>query len=265
MISLSISLFFKGTCDSSIYRWSSSLNKCVGLSNYTEECATDSDCRTNLGLICNTGGNACNCPKSLGTGQCDCPRAAGQEYYWNGSSCDLASAYSQSCTFGKNYMCQTLTQSTYCNSVNKCDCRNNGGYSSSSSKCLYCKTDWYFINFICYMVGNVGKKADSQNEIDLGCEKSKYGLSSVSLAKISDATIQQYVDTAKANNKDYWVDAKRQPDTLYKSNDGTWTITTGWCGGAGSQTCAYIDNANGYCYKTGDCATNKDMICQYSL
>ena len=49
-------------CVSAIPTWFSSTSKCTKLGNYSDTCTTTSECDTSLGLICNSGGSACNCP-----------------------------------------------------------------------------------------------------------------------------------------------------------------------------------------------------------
>ena len=78
-------------------------------------CSSSYECSDAVGLICPSSTNQCNCPIISSTTFCDCQRTSNNEYYWNGTSCEQAHSYNQSCyNEFSSYMCQTLTQGTIC-------------------------------------------------------------------------------------------------------------------------------------------------------
>jgi hypothetical protein len=131
-------------CDSTTQFWNGT--RCIAYYTYnTGTCSNDNQCKGNL--ICRTNGNSCNCPTTVTAGRCDCQtRAVGNEYYWNGIDCVIAGVYNQPCNIA-NYTCQTLTQLTQCNG-GKCTCGPYGVWSST--KCIFCATNWYFQRGSCF-------------------------------------------------------------------------------------------------------------------
>jgi hypothetical protein len=122
------------------------------LSLYTynnQTCTSSSQCKTPL--ICNLVDSSCNCPNSVTINKCDCPRSFGNEYYWNGTTCVVAGSYNKSCTVGRDYTCQTITQNTICDSTfGKCLC--DPTYARwNSSVCLYCRSNWVLLRNSCFI------------------------------------------------------------------------------------------------------------------
>ena len=106
-------------CDINTHYWSSLLGKCVNYGLYSENCTSTGECKTSIGLICNSGSNNCTCPLLLDLNTCDCPRGLSNETYYDGSKCTLAKSYNSSC--GNTYECKSLIQGTICFG-GKCSC-----------------------------------------------------------------------------------------------------------------------------------------------
>lgn len=66
-------------------------------------------------------------------------RTVNNEYYWNGSSCEPAASFNQSCSdASSSYMCQMLTQGTICNGTGTtftCQCPNQQFFDILINKC----------------------------------------------------------------------------------------------------------------------------------
>lgn len=84
------------------------------MSIYNQACTYQSDCENTKSLVCNDGTINCTCPTASSSGLCDCVRSFNNEYYWDGTTCQQAKAYLQSCT--ANDMCKLITQNTICSS-----------------------------------------------------------------------------------------------------------------------------------------------------
>ena len=64
---------------------------------------------------------------------CDSSRSVGNEHFWNGSICEIASAYQQACTIGSDDSCQYLTQNTYCDTTSGlCQCNSTNFWDGTS-------------------------------------------------------------------------------------------------------------------------------------
>jgi hypothetical protein len=74
-------------------------------------CFGDSQCAGNL--ICRYFDESCDCPLKISSEKCDCPtRRSHDEWFWNGSTCEMAHQFFEPCS--NDYMCQTYTQGTVC-------------------------------------------------------------------------------------------------------------------------------------------------------
>jgi hypothetical protein len=102
-------------------------------SYYNQICDSSTPCSNPM--ICNLiNGSSCNCPISIANGRCDCPtRVVGLEYYSNGNICVLALSYGNPCV--GNYMCQNLTQNTFCNN-SVCTCSSLKHFNSKQNSCI---------------------------------------------------------------------------------------------------------------------------------
>ena len=93
-------------CDLTNQFWHRAYNKCIDLMGYNGQgCEINSNCRDDENLFCNldSSANQCNCP-SLSAGQmCDWRRAFSNELFWNGSYCEQACTYAQSCNATYEY------------------------------------------------------------------------------------------------------------------------------------------------------------------
>lgn len=79
-------------------------------------CSSSYECNSALGLQCPLYLDTCNCPLASSYVFCDCLSIPNNEFYWNGTSCQAAESYGQSCSNASNsYMCQKQTQGTICN------------------------------------------------------------------------------------------------------------------------------------------------------
>ena len=81
------------------------------------------------------------CPLTNTFNLCDCVRLAGNESYWNGTSCTVALPNGTSCSNSStNYMCQQLTQGTICNTTDGssyiCQCPQLQYLNTTQNKCL---------------------------------------------------------------------------------------------------------------------------------
>ena len=106
---------------------------------YGVSCLYTNQCFTSLGLKCPTTTETCNCPLTSSTIFCDCQRSSNNEYFWNGTSCQQAFTIGTSCfNSSTNYMCQTITQGTICNSTGgsfSCQCSFLNYYNTFTNKC----------------------------------------------------------------------------------------------------------------------------------
>lgn len=102
-------------------------------------CEYSYECNENLGLICPL--TTVICKNASSPVFCDCQKVANNESYWNGSSCQPALSFNDSCTDAStNIMCQTLTQGTLCNGTSfgsfTCQCPYLQYFdSTSNNKC----------------------------------------------------------------------------------------------------------------------------------
>jgi hypothetical protein len=127
-------------CLSSYPVWSNQFgfDSCIVPRTYTEKCFFTTDCDASLNLLCNSVAGDCKCPTQLLANSCDCKRINGEEYYWDGNKCANAHSYGESCiNSSTNYMCQTVTQGTYCQGVtNQCKCKTYYFFNTTSLLCL---------------------------------------------------------------------------------------------------------------------------------
>lgn len=110
------------------------------LKSYTSACSAFYECNNAIGLVCPlTTTGSCNCPVNSSSIFCDCLRNYGNEYYWNGVSCQQARTFNQSCSNSTtNYMCQTLTQGTICSLVGSsyaCQCPSFQYFDTALNNC----------------------------------------------------------------------------------------------------------------------------------
>ena len=188
-------------CNSTSQFWLNATSGCTNYYPYTDtRCTSNSQCASTL--ICNNSTNTkCTCPVALSSNSCDCPRAYGNETYWNSSSCVAAKSYNESCANGSgfaDYICQTLTEATYCNNVTKrCDCGLYGGFNTITNKCAYCSTGSYFFKNMCFSYTSASSSYTS------GCN----GNASVSYATIVDSETLNFFNSILPSDT-YWVGFK---------------------------------------------------------
>jgi hypothetical protein len=267
-------------CNSTSQFWSTSLQTCMNYYTYTSSgCTADSQCASTL--ICNNSTNTkCSCPLTLSSGYCDCPRSYGNEYYWNGVSCVYAVVYNQSCT--ADYMCQTLTQNTTCDSVTKaCSCHSWGGYKSSINACYYCSSSsWSYFKDKCYYLSTSSiytstEKGFNVSSVHTACNNDNSGVYAV----LSDIVVFNYLKSIMTLG-DYWIGARSihqdnncPGNTIYasdfKSDDNSWILTSvTWCPlypkDKQNNDCyncvAYNKVSN--CYYNDLCTLSKAVVCQ---
>ena len=110
---------------------------CVNISSYNETCVSNDQCKGTL--ICkNPANDSCSCPLNISDKFCDCAtRTKGNEYYWDGSTCVPAQSYGKTCfNSSTNYMCQTMTQGTFCTGPQyTCKCPEKNYFNSIQNKC----------------------------------------------------------------------------------------------------------------------------------
>jgi hypothetical protein len=266
-------------CNSTAQFWSTSLQTCMSYYTYTSSgCTADSQCASTL--ICNNSTNTkCSCPTALTANTCDCPRSYGYEYYWNGVSCVYAVAYNQSCT--ADYMCQTLTQNTNCDSVTKkCLCGPSGGLSSITNKCTYCSSGYTFYESRCYYYSTLTYPSTllyfNTTDIHTACGNN----SLATYAKIDSLFILNMIRAIVPAGL-YWVGANSGfdrtncpggsiPAENFVSDDGLWnlnaTVIT-WCTGfpiskitSDCCNCAAYDSVNN-CLQNDVCTYLHPVIC----
>ena len=72
---------------------------------------------------------------------CDCVKETQNESFWNGTACQLALSFNQTCANASTgYMCQSITQGTVCNDNNgngvfTCQCPSQQYFNAASNKC----------------------------------------------------------------------------------------------------------------------------------
>lgn len=97
------------------------------------------ECDNSVGLICPSAIGTCNCPINSSSIFCECLRLNNNEFYWNGTACQPALSFNQSCSnMSSSYMCQTQTQGTICNgsgSIFTCQCPFLQYFNTSAQKC----------------------------------------------------------------------------------------------------------------------------------
>lgn len=107
---------------------------------YGSSCLYSYECNSALGLSCPLTINTCNCPLNSSSIFCDCTRDFNNEYYWNGISCQPAVSFNKSCSnVSTSYMCQTLTQGTFCVSSGfgyKCQCSSLQYFDTTQNMCM---------------------------------------------------------------------------------------------------------------------------------
>ncbi|RNA31585.1 prion-like-(Q N-rich) domain-bearing 25 [Brachionus plicatilis] len=119
-------------CSEAGKEWSSVSDKCYLTYGY-QTCNIDSECHDDHDLICSV--HNCSCPKISLQGMCDCVRTIGDEKYWNGKKCTLASSYGHNCS--QDFHCQTLTQKTICvQDLGICDCAELSIQFFDGSECI---------------------------------------------------------------------------------------------------------------------------------
>ncbi len=116
-------------------------------------CNYTSDCYSEYGLVCNSG-STCNCPENSFVGMCDCYRSQSIEYFWNGTSCQLAYSYGLTCTNSSTtYMCKYMKEGTSCvqssPGVYTCECPLLQYFNPDG----YC-TNQTFVNTNCSATSN---------------------------------------------------------------------------------------------------------------
>ena len=151
--------------------WSNGYASCIVPKIYNQYCYQNSDCNTGLNLVCHTSSALnCTCPIKINNNYCDCPnRVANSEYYWNGSSCQLAGVYGTHCT--ADYECQIITNSLVCDgSTSTCTCYNSI-WSSISGSCIPCAAGWFGYATSCYKIVLCPPEFDliTQTDIDTSC------------------------------------------------------------------------------------------------
>jgi hypothetical protein len=239
--------------------WSIGFNKCIVPSNYTESCYATSDCRTNLSLICNNI-KYCSCPIKLSNNKCDCVREYNSEYYWNGTSCTSAASYGHLCQTGKDYSCKTLTEKTYCNSSGICDCSEEKFLNGT--KCQNkCGINWKWINGKCYGITTnstvqVTLQVVTSSHIQTAC----FNELTAKLAVLDNNDVNAFLNSIASNGTEYYVDAFMVSSGIYKSFNGSWTVTN-WCNNhSGNKDCViYQDD----CFESHDCHGH-ELICEYT-
>ena len=102
-------------------------------------CSNSNECDNSLGLICPATTLLCNCPSNSSSIFCDCQRTPGNEFYWDGNTCQTALTQGQPCIDSStSYLCQTLTQLTSCNDSTGsflCECGYLQYYDSVTMMC----------------------------------------------------------------------------------------------------------------------------------
>ena len=106
---------------------------------YSDACSSSYECNNSANLICPLLTGTCNCPILSASIFCDCPRSISNETYWNGTACQPAASFNETCSNAtSSYMCQSLTQGTICNgsgSTYYCQCPFMQYFDIMTNKC----------------------------------------------------------------------------------------------------------------------------------
>ena len=250
-------------CNSTTF-WNGS--SCVPPYTYNSQtCTSSSQCKSPL--ICNLAGTSCNCPNAVPINKCDCPRSYGNEYYWSGSTCVLASSYGQVCSVASSYTCQYLTQNTICN-AGVCSCSSNGLWNSST--CLYCPTNWLLFYNSCVIGSSAAVLYTSLTPsiISTYC----FNVANTRLGRLhtnADQFATQFTNSIAFPQSYYYFDAHYAAGgTYYMSSDGLYTFTWDtyyWIGpNSPSYNCSLFENY-GYWFYTYPCNYIEYFICELQL
>ena len=252
----------------------------------------DEQCEGNL--ICKSSINdSCECPTNVSNKKCDCyPRILGKEFYWNGTYCETARSYNNTCVM--DFMCQTITEGTICSdSVCKCPrlkyydyskkrcadkllennkclqidaCRDDLNLSCHSENCSICMPNWVLLRGLCFRQSARPFPFSLLNAslIVNQC----YNESTAVVAKLSNEDLNDFVKYF-GTSEFIFFDAKQQVDNsnIIKSSDGAVTlmyIEPIWGGGLvsnnPSRICATLNTDK---YELDVCTHSHYFICQY--
>jgi hypothetical protein len=275
-------------CDTTKKFWNGS--NCIDLYSYNMgECLNDDQCEGNL--VCKNR-NTCKCPENVNDKKCDCPaRSKNNEFFWNGTHCQMAKAYNGACSI--DYMCQTLTEGTICSTSvckcprlkyynylnNRCEdkllenivcfqkdaCRDDLNLSCHSEKCSICKADWVLLRGLCFRqsVRKYPFSALTPGMIVNLC----YNETKAIVAKLTNEDFDDFVKYFSTD--DYvFFDAKQvEMSYIMESSDGSVSLiykTPPWGGGIvstnPSRICATLKTDQ---YELDVCTHSHHFLCQY--
>lgn len=229
-------------------------------------CAIDSDCAQTLICNLNVATNNCTCPIFSTSSSCDCPRVVANETYWDPlvGKCVPASSFGQPCT--SNYMCQTFTQKTTCNSSNLCDCVNG---ELVNGICKYCSPGWTLSGSQCFIVDtNCASLASFAPST--GNSKCATDYPGSTLAFFTDPLQLKAIASILPNT---WIGVQ-QISSTWSITDGTTIYGTftntysAWCSGQpnGGSTCATTaKDINGGCMQNQNCNSKFNCLCSISF
>lgn len=283
-------------CDPVTQYWNSTM--CATYLTYGQTgCTSDSDCRPNLSLTCNSYlmSYSCNCPNESLTSMCDCPRIMNNESYWNSTHCVSAGIIGSQCTY--DYECQTITLGLACIS-NQCTQKCQIGWSYHSGKCYK-----MFSNSGSCTPDSTGKGCD-ENDINQNCV-TQATPSQSKLAILSSSDIFYFTRTMDPNADKsgfidsyiggYWEGLYDTTSTTTCDCDWSWTCSDsgciyqwvwmngiqintvgsvgGWCGSnvktnrgnnpTGSNNFDFCVRTKDDCFTENNCEDNSNFICEY--
>ena len=256
-------------CNSTTQFWY--ISSCTNYFTYNSQTCSNSNQCAGI-LICNTNNwgscNSCSCPSNVCSNKCDCPvPIIGSEYYWNGTYCENARNYGDSCT--ADYECQTLTQLTYCNTfTSKCDCATNSNWNSTI--CIGCPNGWKFYRGSCFY-GSTSQCSNPQTNFNPSSDCN--GESTARLAILYPSDVGNSF-ASSFSNSEYWIDFYRTAwsgttGTFYSSNSQSSStyIPSYWDSpwSNGDQCATWMRASNKEHFNARQCSNNLEVMCEIVL